>query len=246
MQVLASLLLLLPLTANAVTFPEKPKADTWVLDKANLLDEASVRRINEVAFKLWKDERIPLYVVTMPAMEYYTGGKMPIESYAFELYNNWGIGSQARNYGMLLLVAVLERKARIELGAGYGRHHDRDAEQIMQEQIVARFKEDLYAAGIVAGVEGMDRMGRGLKLPSAYMSKQQVLLWIVGIVLCIGIGISLIMNGRSGWGWAFLVFAAAMLWFLLKAKASTKARSGSSSGGFGGGSSGGGGATGSW
>lgn len=236
----------LALLAAAATFPPKPASTDWFSDAAGLLDDGAKRQVNEICFKLWREQRVPLYVVTIPSLASQQAGGRPIESYAYELFNAWGIGSQERNYGMLLLVSPGDRKARIELGGGWGLRYDGLANQVMQGQIIPRFKEGDFPGGIVAGVVGMDAMARGLALPSPYRPFWQVALWVGGILLSVAIGISLIMSGRSGWGWAFLAIAAGALYLLLRDLAKTSARSGSSSYGFGGGSSGGGGATGSW
>ena len=41
-----------------------------------------------------------------------------IESYAVALYKQWGIGSKATDHGVLILLAVQDRKYRIEVGYG--------------------------------------------------------------------------------------------------------------------------------
>lgn len=240
-------LILCPAFASAERFPPKPSSNTWITDAADLLPADAQKKINTITFKLWKDERVPVYIVTIPSL--LTQGaddSMTIERYAYNMFNTWGIGSQKRNYGMLLLVSPGDRKARIELGGGWSPKHDLMAAQIMEEQIVARFKEGDFPGGVVAGVAAMDKMARGMALPSPYLPPWVIFAWVAGIIACVLIGISLIKQGRTGWGWAFLAAAAMLLWFLIKALASAKANSSSSSGGFGGGSSSGGGATGSW
>jgi uncharacterized protein len=41
-----------------------------------------------------------------------------IEGYAVDLFKKWGIGSKATDHGVLILLAVLDRKYRIEVGYG--------------------------------------------------------------------------------------------------------------------------------
>ena len=88
------------------------------MDEADLLHAAEQQRIEELCGKLLKEEHIPIVVVTIPSLAKYDASN--IESYARGLFHNWGIGSQAHNYGVLLLVSVGDRKARIELGAAWG------------------------------------------------------------------------------------------------------------------------------
>jgi uncharacterized protein len=226
----------------AVNFPEKPPKTDFFVDRARLLDEDARKTVNETALALLKQEQIPLFVVTISSLASFEGSALGIEGYATQLFNEWGIGSQDRNYGMLLLVAVGDRKARIELGAGFGRGYDAQATDIMQSLIVPAFKRGDFATGITDGVRGMDAMARGLQLPKP---TPPWWLWpaMIGGAIFIGFTIyNLFKTGRSGWAWALIAAIAVMLFFVLR----TAARSGGSAGGFGGGMSGGGGATGSW
>jgi uncharacterized protein len=47
-----------------------------------------------------------------------TTGDESIEEYANGLFREWGIGNKQKNNGVLLLVAVKDRKMRIEVGYG--------------------------------------------------------------------------------------------------------------------------------
>ena len=78
------------------------------------------------------------------------------------------------NYGMLLLVSKGDRRARIELGAGWRHDKDVQAEQIMDEQIVPRFKQGDFSGGIEAGVESLDKLARDLKFRRALPARREV------------------------------------------------------------------------
>lgn len=231
-------------TAQELVFPDKPPNENWFVDEANLIEAEDRDRIEAIADSLWREEQIPVYVVTIRSIAGYnpSGEPVSIEVYANELFNSWGIGSQERNYGMLLLVSLGDRKARIQLGASWDFSYNVQAQRIMNSLIIPHFKRDDYSLGIVDGVRGMDAMARGLGLPRPTQPWWVLPLFLAGIALVIGVIISLFKSGRKGWGWALIIGLGVLLLFLLKAAAS----SGGSGGGFGGGSSGGGGATGSW
>lgn len=229
-------------TAYPISFPDKPDSENFFVDEANLIGAADAEEINKIALDLLLQEQVPVFVVTIPSLATYQAAGYSIEGYTADLFDEWGIGFEDRNYGMLLLVAKGDRKARIELGADWGRDYDRSAKQVMDTLIIPAFKKGDFALGIVEGVRGMDAMARGLALP-----KPTQPWWILPLMLAIAIGlvlliINLFKTGRSGWAWALIAFIAVALFFLMRASAA----SGGSSGGFGGGSSGGGGATGSW
>jgi len=223
----------------AVNFPEKPAKSDFFVDRAQLLDEAARKTINETALALLKQEQIPLFVVTIPSLSAFEGSGLGIEGYATQLFDHWGIGSQKRNYGMLLIVSVGDRKARIELGAGFEHRFDVATSDIMQSLIIPAFKRGDFSTGITDGVRGMDAMARGLQLP-APTTPWWFLPAMIGGAIFLGFVIfNLFKTGRSGWAWALIAFIAVALFFILR-------NAGGSGGGFGGGSGGGGGATGSW
>lgn len=225
--------------ASAARFPEKPARDSFYSDEAGLLDAAGGKRVNEICWALWKEQKVPFYVVTLTSLADHDAAGQTIEGFAFDLFNAWGIGSQSRNYGILLLVSRDDRKARIELGSGWGRKNDYDAEQVMRDNIVPNFRRGDYSQGIVQGVEGMNALARGLELPKAKAPWWALWVKLGFIALVAFIAYSLFKSGRTGWGWAFLAGVGVLLFFLMRMAAS-------SGGGMGGGSSGGGGASGSW
>ncbi len=226
--------------AQAVDFPDKPSRVNFFTDTAGLLKPEDASTIDAVATKLLVDEKIPIYVVTIPSLASQDALTYSIEQYASELFNNWGIGFEDRNYGMLLLVSVADRKARIELGKGWSKNYDSQAEEVMNSLIIPAFKRGDFSTGIADGVKGMDAMARGLQLPKATPPWWYMPLLVIGVIGFVMLIINLFKTGRSGWAWALLAALGVLLFFVLRSAAS------GSGGGFGGGSSGGGGATGSW
>jgi len=225
--------------ACAAKFPDQPARENFYSDEAGLLDEAGRKRVNEVCWALWKEHQIPLYVVTVTSLADHDAAGQTIEGFAYDLFNAWGIGSQRRNYGILFLVSRSDRKARIELGSGWGHKHNYQAGQVMEDVIIPYFRRDEYSQGITRGAEAMDALVRGLELPKAKAPWWAVWVQIGLLALVVGVAYSLFKSGRTGWGWAFLAGVGILLFFLLRAAAS-------SGRGMGGGSSGGGGSTGSW
>ncbi len=76
----------------------------------------------------------------------------PIEEYANDLFNTWGIGKKGKDNGVLILVALQERTMRIEVGYGLeGVLPDGLAGAIIREQFRPKFREDNYREGILEG-----------------------------------------------------------------------------------------------
>lgn len=226
---------------QAVDFPDKPPSEHFYVDNAGMLTTEDARQIDEIADSLLKQRGIPIFVVTIENLTLYEARSLGIEDYAQALFNHWGIGSQEHNYGVLLLISQGDRKARIQLGGGYGFEFDVAAQRIMDKLIIPNFKREAFSTGILDGVRGLDAMARGERIPAR---TQPWWVWPAAILAVIGLIFaiySLFKSGRKGWAWALIVAVFALLFFLLRMAGSV-----SSDGGFDGGSSDGGGATGDW
>ena len=233
---------------------ERPGPRDFIVDRAGLITEADQQQIKTIADKLLTDKAAPIIVVTIESMAQYGGEGMRIETFARLLFDQWEIGpakidDNPWNYGMLLLVSRDDRRARIELGAGWKRDKDAAAQQIMDDLIIPQFKAGDFSSGILAGVEGLDRLARDLQLPTRPVTTSQYLMMAAVVGLGIFTVVSLIRRGASGWAWLFwgAVFAiiGTILYHVATNSRSSSGR-GYSGGSFGGGFSGGGGASGSW
>ena len=128
-----------------------PPLSGRVVDQANLLSPEQEGELTQRLEELEKASSRQLVVATVPDLEGY-----PIEDYGYQLGRHWGIGQSEANNGILLLVAPTERKVRIEVG--YGLEPivtDALSHQIIQEQILPRFRDDDYPGGIIAGADAL-------------------------------------------------------------------------------------------
>ena len=233
---------------------ERPGERQFVLDNADMIDDADERTIKQLADKLLTDKAAPIIVVTIPSMAQHGGAGLRIETFARLLFDQWAIGPAKLgetqwNYGILLVVSQQDRKARIELGAGWRRDKDAVAQQIMDGLIVPRFKSGEFSTGIVAGVEGLDKMARDLELPTKPRPASHYVIGLIFVGLMVFTIASLIRRGSSGWAWLMWAGVFAVVGTILYHMASNQSSGGGggfSGGSFGGGFSGGGGASGSW
>ena len=243
---------------------DRPGDREFVRDLAHLIDDSDLAKIKEIGDRLLTDKATPIIVVTINSMADHGGAGMRIETFARLLFDQWGIGvaklnDQDWNTGILLLVSKGDRKARIELGAHWRHENDVQCQQIMDNVIVPNFKDGNYSGGILAGVEALDKMARGLALPQSAEGARSSTrsggfpVWLTVIAVALGIFtvVSLIRSGKSGWSWLLWGAVFGLIGYLLYSLATNSGSSGGSGGGFSGGSfgggfSGGGGATGSW
>ncbi len=239
---------------------EPPEDGVFILDHGRMISDADGQRINAACGKLLSEKAVPIIVVTINSMAEHGASGTRIETFATVLFDQWGIGheqinGQSWNRGILLLVSRNDRKARIELGADWAHDFDAVCQRVMNGHLIPRFKRGEYSGGIMAGVEGLDKMARGIKVPSGMLNfgNGRPLEWwhfalfFGGIGLAIFTIVSMIRKGASGWAWLFWGAVFAVLGFLLYQMMTNRSRGGGFGGGsFGGGFSGGGGATGSW
>jgi uncharacterized protein len=251
---ISALCLMVASSASAVEIDLQPPGDReFIRDLAGLLDSGAKEHIQELCDSLLTDKATPIIVITIESMAKHGGADMRIETFATLLFDQWGIGhatlgKQEWNTGILLIVSRDDRKARIELGGGWGRREDALCRQIMDEHIIFHFKQGRFSEGIVAGVEALDKMGRKLELPTRPRPWWHYALVVGFIGLVIFTIVSLVRRGASGWAWIFWGVIFAIVGTILYQMITSRGNGGGgfSGGSFGGGSSGGGGATGSW
>lgn len=256
LQVALAVALVLPTFASAQDQIdiERPEARQFILDKASLLDSQAAESIRNIADELLTDRATPIIVVTIDSMAAHGGVGMRIETFARILFDQWQIGHATIgkeevpwNTGILLLVSRDDRKARIELGAGWGRKKDGVTKQIMDRRIIPKFKHGDFSAGIEAGVDALDSMAREKSLPRVPRPWSHYAMIVGFFGLAIFTIVSLVRRQSSGWAWLFWGGVFSVLGFVLyNAMRSRSGGGGFGGGSFGGGFSGGGGASGSW
>lgn len=127
--------------------PDFPPLTGRVVDTAGLLDAGTEASLTEKLDALEQQTTDQVVVVTLPSLQGET-----IETFGFQLGRHWGIGQKEKNNGAILIVAVKERKVRIEVGYGLeGTLTDALIKVIIESAIIPRFKSGDFAGGITAG-----------------------------------------------------------------------------------------------
>ncbi|HWA26431.1 MAG TPA: TPM domain-containing protein [Lacunisphaera sp.] len=151
-------LVFVPAAGSFAGLPPKPATGELLHDYAAVIPESTQQEIREIQTQVLREQGTPLVVVTVSNFGRYDTGARNVEAYARDWFNGWGIGSARQNTGILVLVVVDERKARIELGSDWGRRWDDYADRVMQLKMVPKFRNRDYAGGIRAAVESLARM----------------------------------------------------------------------------------------
>ncbi|HTC21001.1 MAG TPA: TPM domain-containing protein, partial [bacterium] len=72
-----------------------------------------------------------------------------VDGAAVSLFKAWGIGQKGKDNGVLILAAIKDRRARIEVGYGLeGVITDGQAGDILRQQVYPYFKQQQYGEGL--------------------------------------------------------------------------------------------------
>lgn len=245
-----ALVLALVLCFALTAFAAFPKPIGYINDFAQIIPPQTESALDNLLRELKQKTTADVVVVTIDDL-----GDASLEGYAVDLFENWGIGKKGKDNGVLILVAMAQRKVRIEVGYGLeGIIPDGRAGDIIRQQITPNFKGGDYGKGILqctlavvniiatdAGVQlrGMPRVTtrqypqrshRGRGLASLIMLVLLIIFFFryprLFSLLLLG---SMLGGGRRGGYWS-----------------GGGGGFGGGFGGFGGGMSGGGGASGGW
>ncbi len=148
---LAALVALLGLAGAALAAITFPALTGRVVDQAELLSPAQEAELTQKLAALERASSRQLVVATVASLQ-----DNPIEDYGYQLGRQWRIGQQGANNGVILLVAPTERRVRIEVG--YGLEPilpDALSSQIIEQQILPRFRANDYPGGIMAGADAI-------------------------------------------------------------------------------------------
>ena len=226
-----------------------PNYAGYVNDFANCLSPDEKAKLTALLGELERKTTAQLAILTVA-----TSQPMPIETYAIEIFNRWGIGQKGKENGALIVLALKDRKVWIETGLGLeGALPDAFCSQVYRDILVPSFRRGEFGKGLLAAAAALaEKIGREYNVdlsevlakipyqtvphrPSPAKSIFSTLFTLLFFILIFGMRMGLfgfLLFGRPGY-WGGGGFTG------------TGGFSGGF-GGFGGGSCGGGGAGGGW
>jgi uncharacterized protein len=247
------------IVAMAQDFPER--SNTLVTDYTNTLSPADKQQLETKLVTYNDSTSTQIAVVILKST-----GNYDINDYGVQLLRKWGIGQKDKNNGVLVLVAIGDRKMSIQTGYGAeGSLPDIVTQDIIQNDLKPHFKQGDYYGGLDAGTNSIIKAMKG-EYKAAKKQKQSSsgpagFIFIVIIVVIL----ILVFRNRGGGGGGRQIIgrrggASPFWWFLAGNMLGGGGRSsggdwggfsgggssGGGFGGFGGGSGGGGGSSGSW
>ena len=131
-----------------------PSLNEPVIDQANLLSPAEKQAISQRILNLHNAGKGQIGVVIVP-----TTGQEDIFDYSMRVADAWQLGSAKRDNGLLMTIAINDR--RIQILTGYGLEGvlpDIVAGRIINDKITPYFKQGQYAQGINSGLAEIERI----------------------------------------------------------------------------------------
>ncbi len=150
---------LLPLFSNGAFALDVPTNSGFVVDKAKLLSRAEKQTLSAKLQVLQRNQGPQVRVLIIPSLE----GEN-LESYSIKVLEKWALGDKKRDDGVLFLMAVKERKIRLEVGGGLeGDLPDAFVGRIIREGMEPYFKQGQFFTGIQMGLALVaKKLGRDL------------------------------------------------------------------------------------
>lgn len=195
--IIVGLVLLAPAMLNAQgTYPNR--AAPYVNDFAGVLSTDTETTLTETLTALDATDNIEIAVVTLPTFTDYTSASF--EDFATGLFNNWGIGDAALNNGVMLLIAVEDRKVRLELGAGYDANMDSAMQTVLSEYIAPRLRDDDFDGAVLRGIPTViERVTGEVAAPAGGGLLAGIVGWVVGhLEWTVGILLAGVLIGIRG------------------------------------------------
>jgi uncharacterized protein len=220
-----------------------PRPTGYVNDFAGVMTAEDKKTVNNLATAIQEKTGAEMAVVTVESYAPYAS----IDDYSYALATDWGIGEKGKDTGVLLILAMEERKVKIEVGYGLeGAIPDSVAGRILDNSVIPAFRENNFSGGLREGSRAIaayiaKEKGitiEGHDLPNAEDSPLDIaeivkILLIIAFIILLYIIPLLSKSRRGGGGYRSGSFGGG----------GGFSSSGRGFGGFGGGSFGGGGAS---
>jgi uncharacterized protein len=130
---------------------------SYVQDFAGVIDAGSKQQMEQLSSELYRQADAKIIIVTIHSLD-----GVSIEQFATDLEEKWKVGSKGTDRGLLMILAVNDRKRRIEVGYGLeGILPDAKVGDIGRS-MVPYLQQDQYGAGLleaeqqIAGVIAAD------------------------------------------------------------------------------------------
>jgi uncharacterized protein len=151
-KILNRIFLLLFILAASSAHALFPPAEGFINDFAGVINAEDEAEMEGIAGVLEKASGIEILVITVKTLEPYGS----IEDFALAAAEHYKPGKKGKDNGIVIALAVNERRLRIEVGYGLeGEIPDGLAGEIMDRSMIPWLRENNYSAGLKKGLEAV-------------------------------------------------------------------------------------------
>ena len=126
---------------------------TRVHDEAKVLSTPFIAQLEQVLKTHEDSTGNQIAVLIVPSLQ----GEV-MEDYTLRVAEKWQLGQAKNDNGVLLFIAINDRKARIEVGEGLeGPLPDAICNQIIRNELAPYFRQDNYEGGVMASINAITK-----------------------------------------------------------------------------------------
>ena len=144
-----------------------PALNARVTDLTKTLSVEQKAHIEQTLTALENTEGSQLAVLILPTTQ-----PEEIEQFSLRVVDQWKLGREKVDDGVLLIIAKNDRKMRVEVGYGLeGAITDISAGRIIKEYITPEFRQGRFYEGVLAGTGQISKLIKGEPLPAPSTSQ---------------------------------------------------------------------------
>src|SRR5258706_14646414 len=137
------------------TIPEH--AGVWVHDEANVISDGTKAQLEDILKAERDSTSNQIAVLIIHSLD----GEA-LEDFSLRVAEKWKLGKKDTDNGVLFLISIGDRKARIEVGHGLeGVLTDALSSRINRNEVAPHFRQGDYEGGVQAGVMAIIRAIKG-------------------------------------------------------------------------------------
>lgn len=139
--------------AGLLAGPKLPDYKGPINDLAGVLSRSEIQQLESKALAYRDQTGTEIGVLIVPTLD-----GQSLEDYAHDVFKAWGVGQKESKKGVLFLVAIEEKKARVEVGYGLeGELTDLESGRLVNKNspMAQFFREGDYAGGVSAVLDGI-------------------------------------------------------------------------------------------
>ena len=138
-----------PINSPTIQNQDIPNATAFINDYANLLPQSTFLELETTLKNFSENGKGEIAILTVKSMN-----GLNIDEFAIRVAEKWKVGKKGIDNGIIMIIAVSERKVKIETGRGSS-ITDGQAGEILDTYMVPLLKQNKWKEAIIAGTNAL-------------------------------------------------------------------------------------------